>query len=337
MTNSAETNSADVAIEVDDLKKTYRDGFFFNKRVVALRGVSFSVKRGETFGLLGPNGAGKTTLIKVLLGMVRGSGGSASLLGRPVGDLRSRRRVGFLPESHRFAQHHTGASALAFCGGLGGLSRSEIRRRMPDLLKLVGLERWADTPVRKYSKGMQQRLGLAQAILHEPELLILDEPTDGVDPIGRKEMRDLIVGLKRKGTTVFINSHLLQEVELVCDRVAIVHQGELRCVGRTDELTAADKELTFVVVAQEAKIREALYGVVVGPVTMIDAERSSFIAELPDQAAVDRCVDALRRAGVSLVSMAERRRTLEDAFLDVIGSIGKPAVVADVVDAERLP
>ena len=215
----------DPLIDVRDLRKTYRDGLFARRRVEALRGVTFQVGGGEIFGLLGPNGAGKTTLIKVLLGIVRKSGGNASLLGRTPGDRKGRRHVGYLPENHRIPAHHSGNTALEYYGSLSGLSLGEIKRRRPALLDLVGLGDWGHTSVKKYSKGMLQRLGLAQALLHEPKLLILDEPTDGVDPVGRAEMRDLWRRLKDEGKTIFINSHLLQEIELVCDRVAILVHG----------------------------------------------------------------------------------------------------------------
>ncbi len=222
---------AEPAVWVRDLEKTYRDGWFSRDDVRALAGVSFRVARGEIFGLLGPNGAGKTTLIKILLGIVQRTGGEASLLGGAAGDRRSRRRVGYLPENNRVPRHHTGFTALEYFGGLSGLSPREVRRRRGDLLKLVGLENWGDVGVRKYSKGMQQRLGLAQALLHDPELLILDEPTDGVDPVGRSEMRSLLVELKQAGKTIFLNSHHLQEIELVCDRVVILQRGLVRREG----------------------------------------------------------------------------------------------------------
>ncbi len=230
--------SDDSAIDIQALRKVYREGLF-GRSVSALRGVSFHVNRGEIFGLLGPNGAGKTTLIKVLLGIVRKSAGEARLLGRPAGDRLGRRQVGYLPESHRIPAHHTGNTALEYYGALSGLSSSQIRRRRPELLRTVGLAEWGRAPVKSFSKGMLQRLGLAQALMHDPEMLILDEPTDGVDPVGRKEMRTLLQRLKAEGKTIFINSHLLQEIELVCDRVVILVRGEVQRAGAIQELTAA--------------------------------------------------------------------------------------------------
>src|SRR4051794_40974876 len=181
-----------LAIETLDLSKTYRDGWFGQRAIPALAGVTLSVPRGEIFGLLGPNGAGKTTLIKILLGLVNKSGGDAGLLGRPAGDRKARRHIGYLPEHHRIPHHLTGNTALEYYGSLSNMPMSAIRRRQPELLEMVGLARWGKTLVRKYSKGMLQRLGLAQAMMHDPELLILDEPTDGVDPVGRAEIRDIL-------------------------------------------------------------------------------------------------------------------------------------------------
>src|SRR6516225_11299422 len=199
------------AIEVESLSKTYRDGLFSRKTVEALRGVTFQVERGTIFGLLGPNGAGKTTLIKVLLGIVHKSGGKASLMGLPAGDRRGRRSVGYLPENHRIPRHHTANTALEYYGALSGMRGRDIRKRRPELLELVGLSAWGGSSVKKFSKGMLQRLGLAQALMHDPELLVLDEPTDGVDPVGRKHIRDVLRGMEERGLTIFLNSHLLAE------------------------------------------------------------------------------------------------------------------------------
>src|SRR5258708_11615735 len=194
------------AIEVESLRKTYRDGIFSRRTVDALRGVTFQVESGTIFGLLGPNGAGKTTLIKILLGIVHKTGGNASLLGRPAGDRHGRVGVGYLPENHRIPRHHTGNTALEYYGGLSGMSAREVRNKRTELLERVGLAAWGKTPVRSYSKGMLQRLGLAQALMHEPELLVLDEPTDGVDPVGRSEMRAPLRQPKQQGKRVFIHS-----------------------------------------------------------------------------------------------------------------------------------
>jgi ABC-2 type transport system ATP-binding protein len=320
-----------LAVEVRDLSKTYRSGIVRRRRVEALRGVSLQIGRGEIFGLLGPNGAGKTTLIKILLGIVRPTAGGGTLLGRPVGDRRCRRRVGYLPENHRFPQHLTGNTALEYFGGLSGMSRRDIRNKTPRLLDLVGLASWGRTPVRQYSKGMQQRLGLAQAMLHDPDLLVLDEPTDGVDPVGRKDMRVILQQLKREGRTIFINSHLLQEVELVCDRVAILNHGQVSREGHIDELTTGPtSEIAFTLLADETTVRAALDGANTQGADIQGADIQRIVASVAgplvvtlgaaDQAAVDRCVDRLRGAGVSIVAISGQRRTLEDAFLEIVAS-----------------
>jgi len=314
------------AIVVDSLKKTYRDGWIFRRQVEALRGVSFAVERGTIFGLLGPNGAGKTTLIKVLIGIVRKTAGGAELLGYPAGDRRGRRSVGYLPETHRIPRHHTANSALEYYGALSGLTLREIRKRRGPLLETVGLAKWGDTPVAKFSKGMQQRLGLAQAMLHDPELLILDEPTDGVDPVGRSEMRRVLRDLKDQGKTVFINSHLLQEIELVCDKVAIMNRGRVQRFGRIEELTQrSEMECGLVLRGDQERVRQVLdrQGLSCPPdETLVasphEASELRMTVRLADQGAVDRLVDALRGEGISLLEMTRRRDTLEEAFLGIV-------------------
>ncbi len=307
------------AIDVQDLRKTYRDGLLRRRRVEALKGVSFSVERGEIFGLLGPNGAGKTTLIKVLLGVVHRTAGAASLLGRPAGDRHGRRQVGYLPESHRIPRHHTGNSALAYYGSLSGLARAEIRTKRQPLLELVGLGEWGRTSVKKYSKGMLQRLGLAQAMLHDPELLILDEPTDGVDPVGRSEMRRVLQQLKSQGKTIFLNSHLLQEVELVCDRVVILDHGLVLREGNVSELTVRpETEVEFTVDGSEPAVRAAFGDPVITRFQIIGPNQFQVTVRAADQAAIDVCIDRLRQQGLSLLAMTRSRQTLEQAFLDII-------------------
>lgn len=307
------------AIEVKTLEKTYRGGFFGRQRVAALRGVSFQVARGAIFGLLGPNGAGKTTLIKILLGIVRPTGGSATLLGWPSGDRRGRQSVGYLPESHRIPRHHTGNTALEYYGSLSGMSGRDIRRRRPELLEKVGLARWGETSVKNYSKGMLQRLGLAQALMHEPELLVLDEPTDGVDPVGRSEMRAILRQLKEQGKTIFINSHLLQEIELVCDRVAILVKGEVRREGLVEAITKrADAEIELTLAGAEAAIREALKSWKISEWAAPAGAPVRAVLQIGKQGELDTCVDALRRGGISIVELVRRRDTLEEAFLEIV-------------------
>jgi ABC-2 type transport system ATP-binding protein len=307
------------AIEVNSLRKTYRDGLFRPRNVEALRGVSFRVARGTIFGLLGPNGAGKTTLIKVLLGIVHKTGGTATLMGLPAGDRRGRRSVGYLPENHRIPRHHTANSALEYYGALSGMRNRDIRRRRPELLELVGLGSWGASSVRKFSKGMMQRLGLAQALMHDPELLVLDEPTDGVDPVGRSEMRATLRRLANAGKTIFINSHLLQEIELVCDRVAILVKGELRREGLVEAITRRQEtEMELTLCGSEQAIRAALKEWNIAEWSMPAAGQYCAVLKLNDQPTLDRCIDRLRSAGVGIVELVRRRDTLEEAFLGIV-------------------
>src|SRR5208283_2033974 len=228
--------NGDYAIETDGLTKVYRSAFR-RREVRAVDGLSLRVPRGATFGLLGPNGAGKTTFVKLLLASVRPTAGSAFLFGRPCWEAEARRPVGYLPENHRFPTYQTGAGMLDCYAALSGVDAAERRRRIPELLELVGLKDWGDIRLGKYSKGMLQRVGLAQALIHRPRLLMLDEPSDGVDPVGRIHIREILRELEQQGVTVFINSHLLGEVELFCRDVAIMHKGRLVLTGAVKDLT----------------------------------------------------------------------------------------------------
>ena len=309
----------DAVVACEDLTKTYRDGLLGRKKVHALRGVSFTVRRGEIFGLLGPNGAGKTTLIKVLLGICSKSGGSASVLGRPAGARAARKNVGYLPEGHRLPRHLTANTALDYYGGLSGLSSAEVAAKRGDLLALVGLAKWGPTNVRKFSKGMQQRLGLAQAMLHDPDLLILDEPTDGVDPVGRADIRRVLGRLKDRGKTVFLNSHLLQELELVCDRAAILRDGRVRRLGAMDELRGGAETVSLRVLGEAAAVRRAFPdGLTAAGADPDGRDRFEVALGAADQAQVDAAVDAARAAGASVHSLTRTRNTLEQAFLEVV-------------------
>ena len=314
------------AIEVDSLCKTYRDGWLGSRNIEALRDVSFAVEKGSIFGLLGPNGAGKTTLIKVLLGLVRKTAGNASLLGYVAGDRAGRREVGYLPENHRIPRHLTGNTALAYFGGLSNVPAAEIRRRRQDLMQRVGLERWGETSVRKYSKGMLQRLGLAQAMLHHPQLLILDEPTDGVDPVGRSELRAILRSLKEEGRTIFINSHLLQEVELLCDRAAILVQGRLRRVGMIEEITHHEQpHFEFSLAGTEEMIRAALTAAATEGTIFSENGRFRVDVVAPDQQKVNLCIDELRRRQIDILGLSRAKQSLEDAFINIVGNNeGKP-------------
>ncbi|HXG58771.1 MAG TPA: ABC transporter ATP-binding protein, partial [Thermoanaerobaculia bacterium] len=223
-------------IEVDSLRKEYRSTLR-GAPVRALDGISFSVRPGELFGLLGPNGAGKTTTVKILLDLTRATEGDARIAGLPVRDPESRRRVGYLPEGHKIPGYLTARQALSIFGRMSGMEKAAIGRRSLELLEKLRIAQWADVRVRKFSKGMTQRLGLACALIHRPDVLLLDEPTDGVDPVGRREIRDLLREEARNGVAILLNSHLLSEIELTCDRVAVLRNGRVAAAGSIDELT----------------------------------------------------------------------------------------------------
>jgi ABC-2 type transport system ATP-binding protein len=310
------------AIKADGLSKQYKLGRFRKRRLDALKNVSLQVDQGEIFGLLGPNGAGKTTFIKLLLGIVRKSEGEAQLMGEPAGSRAGRRMVGYLPENLRLPKHMTGLTALDYFGRLSNMPSKEIKQRSQELLELVGIADRAKDSVAKYSKGMAQRLGLAQALLHKPRLLILDEPTDGLDPVARSQVRDILMRLKQEsGATIFLNSHLLQEVEQVCDRVAILHHGELRSVGSVDEIRQGEAahEVEFELWGTQAAVESAFPASSILSLSARDGQKLQVVARLKDQTAVDQCIDSLRAAGVSVVGFGQRRASLESAFLDIVG------------------
>lgn len=297
-----------LVIETRDLRKHYG-------RIEALKGVSLAVGSGEIFGLLGQNGAGKTTLIKILLGIALRWQGTASLLGKPAGTVHVRNKVGYLPEDHRFPAYHTGQSLLEFYGRLLGVARRERRARIDEMLETVGLSARRHYKIRTYSKGMKQRLGVAQALFHDPEVVFLDEPTDGVDPIGRREIRGVLQQLKERGKTIFINSHLLGEVELLCDRVGILHKGLLVREGDTAALTQ-QRGLYVIGLAPNhvfpiAELSER--GYVAQPAGV------NFELELSDGQNIDEVVDFLRSRQLSIRHLIEKRITLEDLFLKTVG------------------
>lgn len=225
-------------VQIQNLQKVYRTGFWLNRKVTSLKTVSLTLHQGETFGLLGPNGAGKTTLLKLLLGILRPTTGSGQLLGQPLGDRATRQRIGYLPENAYYYDYLTGWEFLDFTGGLFQIPTPLRRKRIVELLDLVGLSQTAarKKQLRQYSKGMLQRIGMAQALINDPEIVFLDEPMSGLDPLGRFQIREIILALKAQGKTIFFNSHILSDVEQICDRVAILAQGELLCVGTLDTL-----------------------------------------------------------------------------------------------------
>ncbi len=345
MIKESESNSAhersQFAIEASSLGKTYSEGIFAKKKFEALKDVTFSVNRGEIFGLLGPNGAGKTTFIKILLGIIKKSAGDASMLGQQAGSRAGRKLVGYLPEHLRIPPHLNGYTALECYGSLSNVPKSVIHEKRDGLLELVGLAERATDRCKKYSKGMLQRLGLAQALLHDPKLLILDEPTDGLDPQARAEMRQIIRRLKGDGVTIFLNSHLLQEVEMVCDRVAILDRGCLRYCGDVSTIGdfvsdssggASGVQLEIDVVGDPAAINGSFEG---HKFEIVSGESSdSFLVQLTlsDQAAIDALVDRLRTNQVSIHRLLRKQSSLEDAFLQIIADPSSPANVNARID-----
>jgi ABC-2 type transport system ATP-binding protein len=303
------------AIETRHLRKEYGDK-------AAVADLTFSVGRGEVFGFLGPNGAGKTTAVKLLLGLITPTAGDGRLLGRPLGDPRGRERVGFLPEHFRFHHWLKAAEFLQLHADLYRVPRGVARRRIPELLDLVGLTEHADKKLRAFSKGMLQRIGLAQALLNEPELVLLDEPTSGLDPVGRRLVRDIIRDLRKRGTTVFLNSHLLSEVEITCDRVAFINQGEIIYTSALQSLM--DGELTVRIRAQKpARMVAEQWGKVLAGLSRwssnvrTDGEHITLtLSSDADLPAVNRYLVA---HGAAVYALTPQTLSLEDLFIQVVG------------------
>lgn len=336
-------------IVIEDLVKTYQSGILSRRKVEAVRGVTLSVEGGEIFGILGPNGAGKTTIVKMMVGLIAPTSGHAEILGHGVGTLALRRKIGYLPEHHRFPGYLTGRQALLYYGQLSGMSPREILAREPEVLELVGMREWADTRLREYSKGMGQRLGLAQALIHDPEVIFLDEPTDGVDPVGRAEIRAVLKELGSRGKTVFVNSHLLQEVELMCERVAILSRGQVLKSGTMKEITSRKPRTTVRIdkpLGDERAALAKLFGDDLGEETVAadgDGKEREFSVPSEDAGRIDEAVDLLRELGFSIRAMIPHKVSLEDAFLEAVGGrqVGgtrtdeqAPALKAKVVKAK---
>lgn len=330
------------AISASGLDKVYSEGLLWRRRFHALKDVSFQVQTGEIFGLLGPNGAGKTTFIKILLGIIRKTAGHATLMGQPAGSQAGRRMTGYLPEHLRIPPHLNAYTALECFGNLSNVPNSVIRRKRDHLLELVGLANRAKDRCKKYSKGMLQRLGLAQTLLHEPKLLILDEPTDGLDPQARAEMRQIIKRLKQDGVTIFLNSHLLQEVEMICERVAILDRGELRYCGTVSEIgqhvqslagsVAEGIRLTLEIAGNPHAIQSSLGNQSVQLEPSPTEGLFKIMLEIENQYDVDRLVDSLRKNQVSIHRLVREQVTLEDAFLKLVANKSNDEIVGARLD-----
>ncbi len=300
------------AIAASGLTKVYRSRWS-GRQVRAVEDLTLTVRRGTTFGLLGPNGAGKTTFVKMLLSAVHPTAGTASLFGLNAQHAASRRSIGYLPENHRFPTYFTGAGMLDFYAALSGMEAGARRKRIPELLALVGLEQWGAVRVSKYSKGMLQRLGLAQAIIHEPELLILDEPSDGVDPVGRRHIRDILHSLQKKGVTIFINSHLLQEVELFCEEVAILRKGKLVLTGRVQDLTRGKGyRLSAAEVPEELRTRLQSFAISASG----DNGAVEFLFRQSED--VNAAIDMLRAQDCPIEALLPTSSTLEEVFVKAV-------------------
>ncbi len=301
-------------IETQNLSKEYSSRFS-KQKVNALNNFSFTVNEGEIFGLLGPNGAGKTTLIKILLAITFQTSGTAKIFGLDARDSKWKKRVGYLPENHKFPNYLTGEQVLGYYGELSGMKRdSKMMQKIDEMLALMNLTQWRKTRIKKYSKGMMQKLGLAQSMLSNPDLIFLDEPTDGVDPIGRKEIRDILHDLKSKGTTIFLNSHLLSEVEMICDRVAILNKGDLIKEGNVHDLTQAENIfMIHTVNTLSPEIKQK--------VSLIDANAGVGDNEIHTETQIEtlnKMIDLLRSNNISIKTINQKTSTLEELFINVI-------------------
>lgn len=299
-------------VRIDHLSKVFRVGFW-GRRVTAVDALSLEVRRGEIYGFLGPNGAGKTTTIKMLMGLIYPTGGTATLFGRPIGDPAAKAKVGFLPESPYFYDYLTSREFLRFYGHLFSLFGAKLEKRIDELLELVGMTQARDLQLRKFSKGMLQRVGIAQAMINDPELVVLDEPMSGLDPIGRKEVRDLILRLKESGKTVMFSSHILHDAEVLCDRVAMIMKGKLVACGHVSELIAGDTthEVEMVI---DRLLPEALERI--RPLTRkIVRQGERVMAVLTSQQDVDHALDVIRSANAKLVALTPHKTSLEDLFI----------------------
>ena len=297
-------------LAVDDLHKTFHVGFF-RKKVQAVRGVSFEVREGETFGLLGPNGAGKTTSIKSILRLIHPDRGSIRLFGTAL-SLESMHRIGYMPENPYVYQYLRAPEFLDLCGRLMGMAPALRAKRSLEMLELVGLTHALDRPIGRFSKGMMQRVGLAQALLHDPELLILDEPMSGLDPIGRRQVREIIMAQRKRGKTLIFTSHVLSDVEMLCDHIAIVNRGQVVARGTLDELLRREVRRVRIQLEQVPDaLRDALAA---RGLALREHERTLHVTVEGDQA-VGPLLQEVLGAGASVVEVEPERETLEDLFV----------------------
>jgi len=303
----------EVPIKVEGITKVFRSRMR-GREVRALSEVSLEVRRGEIFGLLGPNGAGKTTLIKILLGSLRPGAGWARINGYEVTQSGARDKVGYLPENHRFPSYLTGRQLLMIYGGMAGIDTSELKKKIPGLLELVGMKGWERNGIKEYSKGMMQRLGVAQVLISDPDILFLDEPTDGVDPIGRHAIRNIFLEQKRQGRTMFLNTHLLSEAEAICDRVAVLDKGRVVKVGSPRELVEIGIQYTIETAGLDSGTTDELTQKF-DRVT-ISGGTIGVILDKADE--INGLIDLLRARQVMIISVAPQKLSLEESFIRLI-------------------
>jgi len=314
------------AIETQSLTKDYPTGFLHMKTKRSLHGLTLQVEQSEAFGLLGPNGAGKSTTIKLLMGIIFPTSGSAKILGRPIRDLAMHQDIGYLPEQPYFYDYLTAAELLDYFARFYGFSAAERKERVARMLKKVGLETAGKIQLRKYSKGMLQRVGLAQAILHDPKVVILDEPMSGLDPIGRREVRDIILELKREGKTVLFSTHILTDAETLCDSVGVIVGGKLQGVGRPDEIVGVKSqgmEILFeadAVDARSAAVR-----------AKASKSGSRYAVRVPEDS-LYAALDELRASGAKITSVTQIKPTLEEYFLHLVEKDRAQAAAIEVSD-----
>jgi ABC-2 type transport system ATP-binding protein len=316
MTGTAK-NSSELVIEIIDLTKDYEVGFLKKRKVRALDQLNLEVYRGEIFGFLGPNGAGKTTTLKLLMRLIYPTRGSARILGRPVDDVSTRARLGYLPENPYFYDYLSGRELLEYTAALFGVPREQAKERGKELLGLVGLDSdRANRQLRKYSKGMLQRIGIAQALVNDPEIVFMDEPMSGLDPIGRREVRDLLLSLRAQGKTVFFSSHILSDVEALCDRAAILSRGKLVRCGTVYELTGIEDSAVEVVAVGIDPSSLGRFSQSVSSLQSASATANGVHLVLGDGSQIDDTLALIRECGGKLVSVTPRRASLEDIFAD---------------------
>lgn len=296
-------------IEVKELTKIYSKGA---KEVKALDNVSLAIPKGSVFGLLGPNGAGKTTMIKILLGIAHQTSGSAEMLGSTIENHHIRKNIGYLPENHKFPLFLTGEEVIKYSAELSGFNGKNMGSKIEELLEMVKMTKWRKTKIKKYSKGMMQRIGLAQAMITDPEIIFLDEPTDGVDPIGRKEIRDIMLKLKQQGKTIFLNSHLLSEVELITDRIAILNKGKLIREGNVEDLTTKGELIRIKINSDFEKI----YSI---PDFKFNSPGNNLIeVQVDEKSKINEVIDILRKNEIGIESINPVKSSLEDLFINLI-------------------